>query len=468
MNTTPNKRIALYGGSFNPPGRHHRALVEELLNHFDEVVVLPCGPRPDKPTVQRTDPLHRAAMVDLAFRGLPRVRVEHFDLEQSTFTRNHELEEIYGHEGELWHVVGADIVQGGATGNSEIHRSWHQGERLWTDLNFAVFERPGYELVAADLPIRSARFAATVSGSSTEIRDRVWRDQSVDGLVAPEVADYIQRYRLYQGGPTAAHSSFKLVEPRPLVVFDEWNPEAAAIARTYPHIQNPADANSIIVIGGDGTMMRALREHWPKRLPFYGVNAGNRGYLMNDRTEASQPDFLQRPVKVRLLPLLYVEATGVNGERLSGHAVNDAWVERASGQAAWIEVKIDGRVRLPQLIADGALLATAHGSNAYARAMGARPLSVDARELLLVGSNVSEPVDWKSAPLALESRVEFRTIDPDKRPLRGFIDGVDIGPVLDFRVRISQVAAVQLALTEKHDLAVKLHGHFFPWQEASQ
>src|SRR3954454_21375778 len=108
-----SKRIAVFGGSFNPPALHHRKLVEDLLPHFDEVVVVPCGPRPDKPTTNDVDPIHRAIMGDLTFRNLDRVRVELFDLEQSTFSRTHELDERFRAEGEPWHVVGSDITQGG-------------------------------------------------------------------------------------------------------------------------------------------------------------------------------------------------------------------------------------------------------------------------------------------------------------------------------------------------------------------
>ena len=80
--------IAVFGGAFNPPGRHHRAIAEALSRQFDRVVVVPSGPRPDKPSMQDVEPIHRAAMADMAFRGLANVRVDLFDLEEGTFTRS--------------------------------------------------------------------------------------------------------------------------------------------------------------------------------------------------------------------------------------------------------------------------------------------------------------------------------------------------------------------------------------------
>src|SRR3982751_986338 len=117
-----SRTIAVYGGTFNPPGLHHRRIVQELRRHFDHVVVVPCGPRPDKPC--DVEPVFRAAMADLAFRGIDGVEVDLFDLEQATFTRTHELDRRYAHRGELWHVVGSDLITGGAWGDSFIHRSW--------------------------------------------------------------------------------------------------------------------------------------------------------------------------------------------------------------------------------------------------------------------------------------------------------------------------------------------------------
>ena len=51
-----SQRIAVFGGSFNPPGKHHRLIAELLAKDFDKVLVVPCGPRPDKATTQEIDP----------------------------------------------------------------------------------------------------------------------------------------------------------------------------------------------------------------------------------------------------------------------------------------------------------------------------------------------------------------------------------------------------------------------------
>ena len=147
-----SNRIAVFGGSFNPPSLHHRELVAALASQFDRVIIVPHGPRPDKPATSDVAPVHRAVMNDLAFRGIPNVRLELFDLEALTFTRTDELERMFSSEGEIWHVVGSDIIQGGATGESFVHRVWDRGPELWNTLRFAVVRRTGFTILPEDLP----------------------------------------------------------------------------------------------------------------------------------------------------------------------------------------------------------------------------------------------------------------------------------------------------------------------------
>lgn len=452
------KKIALFGGSFNPPGKHHRAIAERLAATFDETIVIPCGPRPDKPVVNDVAPVHRAAMVDLTFRGLPRVRVELFDLEQASFTRTHALEERYAAEGEVWHVVGADLAQGGGRGESAIQREWAQGARLWRESRFVVVRRAGYDLAPSDLPPQRQTLVMQLDQASTTIRTRLFQGESAADLVVPEAAALIDRYHLYRGAPPRGPARWRLEQPRFMVVFDARNEQAQALARTLAPIDED-NPNLIVVIGGDGAMLRAIRQHWRRRTPFFGVNSGHLGFLLN---EQSPLELLHENLILEHLPLLYAEAEGVDGGRHEALAFNDVWVERATGQTAWIRVLVNGQERLPQLVADGALVSTAAGSSAYARAMGAIPMPLNTPVLLLVGSNVLRPDSWKPVVLPLDSQVEFRTLDVAKRPLQGYIDGVSQGLVRAVRARVSHTAAVELAFAPDHHPEAKLAKIQFP------
>ncbi len=451
------RTIAVFGGSFNPPGVHHRQIATLLAQSFDEVVVVPCGPRPDKPVTNDVPPIYRAIMVDMTFRGLERVRVELFDLESRVFTRTHLLDEKYAAEVEVWHVIGADMVAGGASGEAVIQRQWERGDQLWSQCRFAVVLRPGIGLDRADLPPQHRVIDLSLDTDDTEIRDRVFHHKSTEKLVTEEVDLYISRHGLYRGMRPLRTTCFALDQIRPLVFVDPFNKDAMALAGTLESDeQNP---NLIVVIGGDGTMLRAIRSHWRRRVPFYGINTGHMGFLLNSRP-ASSP--LLSDLVLQQLPLLRVTTRGPDGGERSSLAFNDAWVERATGQTAWLRVVVDGHERLPRLVADGALVSTAAGSTSYARAMGAPPMPLNTPALLLVGSNVLVPAFWKQAVLSLESTVEMTTLDPDKRPLHGYVDGVPQGDVGSMSARVSKTAAVELAFDPEHDAAEKLASIQFP------
>ncbi len=453
--------LAVFGGSFSPPGLHHRAIVQELTRHFDQVIVVPCGPRPDKPSTSEVDPVYRAAQADVAFRGVDRVEVDLFDLEQATFTRTHDLHERYKTRGEVWHVVGADLLTGGATGRSFVQTQWEHGPALRNSLNFAVLERPGHELGPGDLPPHHRVINLNFDGSSQTIREKLFRRESVAGLVAPDVTEYVERHRLYRPTLPARTTRITLDKPRLLIEVADRNPKARQWAEQFRKYEQPDDPNCVLVIGGDGTMLHAIQKHWRRRVPFYGINAGNVGFLLNNAREGLDR-FPPAELVARQMPMLYAEMLTPGGEWRTGLSFNDAWIERKTGQSAWLDISVNGQMRLPKVVCDGVLTSTAAGSTAYAMSMGAQPLLADTAAWLMVGSNVMQPLNWKSALLSLESVVEVRSLDAEKRPLNGYLHGVLMGEVTAMRVRISRIAAAEVAFNPNHDLAEKIAQIQFP------
>lgn len=475
------KQIVIFGGSFNPPGLHHRQIAEALARQFDEVIVVPCGPRPDKQAVSDVDPIFRATLAHIGFAGLRGVEVDLFDLEQSVFSRTHELDARYARRGEVWHVVGDELLVGGGDGESFIHKVWQDGSRMWEELRFAVVPNNAATHLSCDLPPKHRMLdVAAVIGSSAEIADKIYHRQPFAQLVTPAVAAYIDRYGLYRGRVPSRVTRLSMEKPRWHLFADDRNQRAidmvnelASLGGNFqitgsgigggemPSPEQPPDA--ILVCGGDGTMLRAIRQCYHWRVPFFGANAGHLGFLLNDADEVRATPGFHRELILRQMPLLYIETQETpDGPWKSSLAFNDAWMERATSQSAWIEVTVNGRVRLPKLVCDGVLLSTASGSTAYARSMGATPLLADTPAWLLVGSNVMHPANWKSALLGNEQEIELRGLDNDKRALIGFTDGVEQGRICALRARVSRSAAVELAFLPSHDMAEKIAEVQFP------
>lgn len=193
------KRIAVFGSSMNPPGNHHVKIVSVLTEIFDIVKVVPCGIRPDKKSTGYIDSLHRRIMSELAFDEIIGVGVELdlFDIDSGSFTRTVDLISRYEDEGEVWIIVGGDIVLGGGMYKSEIHKVWKDGARLWEEVNFVVICRPGYVLDEKDFPPKSEIITLELDGSSSKIRSKIESGQMEGILVPAKVLDYILEHKLY-------------------------------------------------------------------------------------------------------------------------------------------------------------------------------------------------------------------------------------------------------------------------------
>jgi nicotinate-nucleotide adenylyltransferase len=196
------RNIVLYGGSFNPPGNNHLAVVKAViaLPEVEELVIIPCGLRPEINKRQGLPlPIQRKTLCGLTFGDLPKVRFDFSDLEKD-FTRTWDLQERFSILGNISHVIGTDLIKGGARGESEIQTRWYRGKELWQKLNFIVVGRAGYEIKNEDLPPRSEFLSLDIKGSSTEIRNLLSAGKSITSLVTIEVERYIKNHKLYQKG----------------------------------------------------------------------------------------------------------------------------------------------------------------------------------------------------------------------------------------------------------------------------
>lgn len=197
----PIPLLAIFGGSFNPPGKHHRIILEQLSKQFDKVIVAPCGLRPDKESLF-VSPEHRAAMIESAFGDLPNVEVDLFDINSELFTPTYQIDKEFKDkfpDYDIWHVVGGDLVQNGGTGNCQIQTSWKRGWELWDRLNFAVITHSGMPVDYADFPPHAQSVECSeFHGRATEIRQLLQKGESAAHLLDSKVEDYILNNGLYR------------------------------------------------------------------------------------------------------------------------------------------------------------------------------------------------------------------------------------------------------------------------------
>ena len=253
-------------------------------------------------------------MADLAFRDLPGVSVDLGDLDNCTALDDFRFDELYADRGEVWHVVAADFLAGGRDCKSLIQRRWPRGEELWKAGRFVVLHPVAAPPDAADLPPIHKLIAVDDHVPTADIRLRVFQGGEAGTDVPEAVAAYIKRSHLFSDRPAPRETLVTLDDPRLMIVADETNPKARELAKLFRPLES-SDPTAILVLGGDGSMLAAIRKHWRLRLPFLGLNAGTLGFLMNEELPA---ELIGEQLVVYRMPMLRVDTTALDGKTARG------------------------------------------------------------------------------------------------------------------------------------------------------
>lgn len=186
-----------------------------------------------------------------------------------------------------------------------------------------------------------------------------------------------------------------------------------------------ADAD-ILVIGGDGTMLHTVQNHARSDRPFFGLNRGHIGFLMNEPTENVLDEIMQGRVEIIRLRLLQADLFDQSGEGLGMRTpFNDLYVERSSVATAKIRITIDGEVHFDPLISDGVIVCTPAGSTAYTAAAGGQVIPLDSRAMVLTGICPMMFHHWRSSILSESTVITLEALQTNERPVRFLADGIE-------------------------------------------
>ena len=201
-------------------------------------------------------------------------------------------------------------------------------------------------------------------------------------------------------------------------------PEAELAAKRLArfHGDHPVEqADVIVALGGDGMMLQTLHRALATGKPIYGMNRGSVGFLMNEFREDGLIERIGAAKRSIVHPLL-MSVTTSNGKTYEERAFNEVSLLRQTYQAAKLEISVDGEVRLPELIADGVLVATPVGSTAYNLSANGPILPLDAPLLALTPISAFRPRRWRGALLPDNVRISIRVLEPEKRPVAAVAD----------------------------------------------
>ena len=207
--------------------------------------------------------------------------------------------------------------------------------------------------------------------------------------------------------------------------------------------------NLIIVIGGDGFMLSALKKYNKYKKPFYGINAGNYGFLMNKFSSKNTVKNLSKAKSVTISPLEMIVKNKYNKIKKS-IAINEVSILRQSRQAASISIFNGSKTIIKNLVSDGVLVSTPAGSTAYNMSVHGPILSLDSKKLSVSPISAFRPRRWKGAILNNESNVKFEIIESMKRPVSVVADSTEFRDIKSVEVHQSKDQVVELLFDEDH------------------
>ncbi|MGA0587242.1 NAD kinase [Dyella sp. KRB-257] len=216
-----------------------------------------------------------------------------------------------------------------------------------------------------------------------------------------------------------------------------------------------ADAEVIVALGGDGFMLRTLHAYRDLHLPVYGMKLGRVGFLMNKHRLDDLPERIALAHLATLYPL-EMRTTHADGETVSAIAFNEVSLLRQSNQAAHLEVRLNGTVKLANLICDGILVSTPAGSTAYNLSAHGPILPLDANVLALTPISPFRPRRWRGAILPHLTEVGLRVLDPGKRPVSATADFHEVRHAREVLIRQSREHGVRLLFDPEHNLEQRI------------
>lgn len=197
-----------------------------------------------------------------------------------------------------------------------------------------------------------------------------------------------------------------------------------ALAKKYGEVPLH-QADIIIALGGDGSLLHALHQTFDTEIPVYGMNRGSVGFLLNEYHEDGLIERLNRAQKYALHPLK-MTATTTDDKITTAFAINEVSLLRQTHQAARLKITIDNTVRMEELICDGIIAATPAGSTAYNFSAHGPIIPLNADILALTPISAFRPRRWRGALLPYSSEITLDILDAEDRPVAGVADYTEI------------------------------------------
>ena len=225
---------------------------------------------------------------------------------------------------------------------------------------------------------------------------------------------------------------------------------------------NPELADMIIPIGGDGILLKSLHDFNELNKPFFGINYGSIGFLMNSDSSKDLKEVIKNSKSTDLKPLK-MTAKDEDNKIYDSIAYNEVSLMRQSHQASKFQIKINETTRMKELICDGVLVSTSAGSTAYNLSAHGSILPLDSKLLALTPISAFRPRRWRGALLSEKNIIEITVINFKDRKVSVTADNIEFRNIKEVTIQSSQDKNCRILFDNNHSIEDKILNEQFEY-----
>ena len=214
-------------------------------------------------------------------------------------------------------------------------------------------------------------------------------------------------------------------------------------------------AKVIVVLGGDGFMLQTLKKYHKYNKPFYGMNRGTFGFLMNKFNLQNIQKNISKSKLVTISPLEAKVITKKN-KTISAFAINDVSLLRQSKQTASLQILSGKKIIIKKLISDGVIVSTPAGSTAYNLSVHGPILSINSKKLAVTPISPFRPRRWKGKILPSSTLIKIINLNIKKRPVSLVADNFEVRNIKTVKINTNNSIKFKLLYNRNNSLTKKI------------
>ena len=227
-----------------------------------------------------------------------------------------------------------------------------------------------------------------------------------------------------------------------------------SILKNYKNY-SPKNSQVIVVVGGDGFMLESLKKYQRYKKPFYGMNRGSFGFLMNKyKTKKIIKSIIKaKPVTISALQMNVLTKNNIKKKAIS---INEVSLLRQSRQTASLKIMNKKKIIIRKLICDGVLVSSPAGSTAYNLSVHGPILPLYSKRLAITPISPFRPRRWKGKIVTSSSVIKIQNLDTRKRPISAVADNIEVRNIKYVTIRENSLIKFKLLYDKSNNLIKKI------------